>query len=180
MASLFPAAFALSVGVRATIMGDFLRLHLFNIIAVVFLALFVAVWGTVLLQVGFWVPQGRRTAPELNGAVVCAAGVLSTSLSSLTSSALGFTISEARRDRQAAGLPGGQGSVSTGEITRRLSGRIVSAVIVYLVIGPLVLAVWLVKGEASTDLINAFSLSLLGWIIGAAGVVFQTEKTADA
>ena len=38
------------------------------------------------------------------------------------------------------------------------------------------LGVWLVKGTASTDLIGAFSLSLLGWIIGAAGVVFQTEK----
>jgi hypothetical protein len=33
------------------------------------------------------------------------------------------------------------------------------------------------KGTASTDLIGAFALSLLGWLIGAAGVVFQTEKT---
>ena len=47
---------------------------------------------------------------------------------------------------------------------------------VYLAIGLLVLGVWLVKGTASSDLIGAFSLSLLGWIIGAAGVVFQTEK----
>ena len=47
---------------------------------------------------------------------------------------------------------------------------------VYLAIGLLVLGVWLAKGTASTDLIGAFSLSLLGWIIGAAGVVFQTEK----
>ena len=47
---------------------------------------------------------------------------------------------------------------------------------VYLAIGLLVLGVWLAKGTASSDLIGAFSLSLLGWIIGAAGVVFQTEK----
>ena len=40
---------------------------------------------------------------------------------------------------------------------------------VYLAIGLLVLGVWLVKGTASSDLIGAFSLSLLGWIIGAAG-----------
>lgn len=160
-------------------MGDFFREQLFNIIAVVFLALFVAVWGTVLLQVGFWVPDGRSTAPQLNGAVVCAAGVLSTSLSSLTSSALGFTISEVRRDQKDSGRAAGTGTVRTGEVTSRLSGRIVTAVMVYLVIGLLVLAVWLAKGQASTDLINAFSLSLLGWIIGAAGVVFQTERTAD-
>ena len=164
-------------------MGDFFRQQLFNIIAVVFLALFVAVWGTVLIQVGFWVPDGRSTAPQLNGAVVCAAGVLSTSLSSLTSSALGFTISEVRRDQQdrsaGTGAGAGTGTVRTGEVTRRLSGRIVTAVMVYLVVGLLVLAVWLAKGQASTDLINAFSLSLLGWIIGAAGVVFQTEKTED-
>jgi F0F1-type ATP synthase assembly protein I len=161
-------------------MGDFFRRQLFNIIAVVFLALFVAVWGTVLVQVGFWVPDGRSTAPDLNGAVVCAAGVLSTSLSSLTSSALGFTIAEVRRDQQDRDRAAGEkGAVNTGEVTMRLSGRIVTAVMVYLVIGLLVLAVWLLKGQAGTDLIGAFSLSLLGWIIGAAGVVFQTEKTAD-
>jgi hypothetical protein len=163
-------------------MGDFFRQQLFNIIAMVFLALFVAVWGTVLFQVGFWVPDGKSTAPALNGAVVCAAGVLSTSLSSLTASALGFTIAEVRRDQQDRGGPSagqGKAAINTGEVTMRLSGRIVAAVMVYLVIGLLVLAVWLVKGQASTDLIGAFSLSLLGWIIGAAGVVFQTEKSAS-
>lgn len=45
----------------------------------------------------------------------------------------------------------------------------------YLVIGLLVLGVWLVKGTASTDLVGRFD-SLLGWIIGAAGVVFQAAK----
>ena len=77
---------------------DFLRQQLFNIIAFVFLGLFVAVWGSVLLRVGFWVPDGRTVAPPLNGALVTAAGVLATSLSSLTASALGFTIAEVRRD----------------------------------------------------------------------------------
>ena len=38
---------------------DFLRQQLFNIIAFVFLGLFVAVWGSVLLRVGFWVPDGQ-------------------------------------------------------------------------------------------------------------------------
>jgi hypothetical protein len=37
---------------------DILRQQLFNIIAFVFLGLFVAVWGSVLLRVGFWVPDG--------------------------------------------------------------------------------------------------------------------------
>jgi hypothetical protein len=54
------------------------------------------------------------------------------------------------------------------------------AVMVYLFIGLSVLLLWLwlwlFKGTASTDLIGAFALSLLGWLIGAAGVVFQTEK----
>jgi hypothetical protein len=52
----------------------------------------------------------------------------------------------------------------------------VAAVMVYLFIGLSVLLLWLFKGTASTDLIGAFALSLLGWLIGAAGVVFQTEK----
>ena len=162
---------------------DFLRQQLFNIIAFVFLGLFVAVWGSVLLRVGFWVPDGRTVAPPLNGALVTAAGVLATSLSSLTASALGFTIAEVRRDEseQDARRPSGhagQGSpvINPSDVTARLSGRIVAAIIVYLAVGLAVLLLWLAKGTASTDLIGAFALSLLGWLIGAAGVVFQTEK----
>ncbi|HEY8753731.1 MAG TPA: hypothetical protein VIM40_08820 [Arthrobacter sp.] len=164
---------------------DFLRQQLFNIIAFVFLGLFVAVWGSVLLRVGFWEPDGLTIAPSLNGALVTAAGVLATSLSSLTASALGFTIAEVRRDERDAearrgpgpGVPGSASAFNPSEVTARLSGRIVAAVVVYLAVGLLVLLLWLVKGTASTDLIGAFALSLLGWLIGAAGVVFQTEKT---
>lgn len=169
-------------------MTEFFRQQMFNIIAAVFLGLFVAVWGAVLLRVGFWVPDGRTVAPPLNGALVTAAGVLATSLSSLTASALGFTIAEVRRDQaaEASRAAGGQGPAAgpepgsptfdPTEITARLSGRIVAAVMVYLFIGLSVLLLWLFKGTASTDLIGAFALSLLGWLIGAAGVVFQTEK----
>jgi hypothetical protein len=64
-------------------------------------------------------------------------------------------------------------------ITGRLSGRIVAAIVVYLAVGLAVLLLWLAKGTASTDLIGAFALSLLGWLIGAAGVVFQTEKPSS-
>lgn len=161
---------------------DVLRQHLFNIIAFVFLGLFVAVWGSVLLRVGFWVPDGRTAAPPLNGALVTAAGVLATSLSSLTASALGFTIAEVRQAearRTGSAAPGGTATFNPSEVTARLSGRIIAAIVVYLTVGMLVLLLWLAKGTASTDLIGAFALSLLGWLIGAAGVVFQTEK-ADA
>lgn len=161
-------------------MTEYFRQQMFNIIAAVFLGLFVAVWGAVLLRVGFWVPDGKTAAPPLNGALVTAAGVLSTSLSSLTASALGFTIAEVKRDQasasRAAGSPGGGDTVNPVDVTARLSGRIVAAVMVYLAIGLLVLLLWLFKGTASTDLIGAFALSLMGWLIGAAGVVFQTEK----
>ncbi|RDV10166.1 hypothetical protein DXK94_09860 [Arthrobacter sp. RT-1] len=155
---------------------DALRRQLFNIIAFVFLGLFVAVWGSVLLRVGFWVPDGRTAAPALNGALVTAAGVLTTSLSSLTASALGFTIAEVRH---AEGSGRTETPFSPGDVTARLSGRIVAAIVVYMAVGLLVLLLWLAKGTASTDLIGAFALSLLGWLIGAAGVVFQTEKAAS-
>lgn len=49
---------------------------------------------------------------------------------------------------------------------------------VYLVIGLPVLGVWLVKGTASTDLVGAFSLSLLGCIIGAASVMLPQLPAA--
>ncbi|MHC6222151.1 hypothetical protein [Arthrobacter sp. MMS24-S77] len=154
-------------------MTEYFRRQLFNVIAAVFLLLFVAVWLAVLIRVLIWIPVGDAAAPSLNGALVTAAGVLATSLSSLTASALGFTISEVRRDRvvetaEAASYP--------SEVAARLSGRIIAAIMVYMVIGLLVLVLWLFKGTASTDLIGAFALSLLGWLVGAAGVVFQAEK----
>ncbi|WPU11434.1 hypothetical protein [Pseudarthrobacter oxydans] len=166
---------------------EFLRQQLFNIIAFVFLGLFVAVWGAVLLRVGFWVPDGRTVAPPLNGALVTAAGVLATSLSSLTASALGFTIAEVRREESGQdtrrpsgpGAPGSSTAINPSDVTARLSGRIIAAILVYLAVGLAVLLLWLAKGTASTDLIGAFALSLLGWLIGAAGVVFQTEKPSS-
>jgi hypothetical protein len=154
-------------------MTEYLRRQLFNVIAAVFLLLFVAVWLAVLIRVLIWVPVGDATAPSLNGALVTAAGVMATSLSSLTASALGFTIAEVRRDRV---LETGEGVSYPSEVAARLSGRIIAAIMVYMVIGLLVLVIWLFKGSASTDLIGAFALSLLGWLVGAAGVVFQTEK----
>ncbi|TVU58591.1 hypothetical protein FQP90_20955 [Paenarthrobacter nitroguajacolicus] len=156
-------------------MTDFFRRQIFNIIAAVFLALFVLVWATVLVRVGTWVPTGGADAPELNGALVTAAGVLATSLSSLTASALGFTIAEVKSENQKAGDPNPM--VRPAEVAMKLSGRVIFAIMVYMTMGMLVLVVWLFKGQASTDLIGAFALSLLGWLIGAAGVVFQTEKS---
>lgn len=156
-------------------MTDYFRRHIFDIIAAVFLALFVLVWTTVLLRVGTWVPTGGAQAPELNGALVTAAGVLATSLSSLTASALGFTIAEVKRDSMEAG--GSSAVVSPSAVATRLSGRVIFAIMVYMTMGMLVLVLWLFKGQASTDLIGAFALSLLGWLVGAAGVVFQTEKS---
>lgn len=156
-------------------MTDYFRRQMFNIIAGVFLTLFVLVWAAVLLRVGTWIPTGGAAAPELNGALVTAAGVLSTSLSSLTASALGFTIAEVKRDHASGGgsIPG----VNPVEVADRLSGRVICAIMVYMTVGLLVLVLWLFKGPASTDLLGAFALSLLGWLVGAAGVVFQTEKT---
>ena len=156
-------------------MTDIFRRQIFNIIAAVFLALFVLVWAAVLLRVGTWVPTGTAEAPELNGALVTAAGVLATSLSSLTASALGFTISEVKRDNAESG--DSSALVSPAQVATRLSGRVIFAIMVYMTMGMLVLVIWLFKGQASTDLIGAFALSLLGWLVGAAGVVFQTEKT---
>ncbi len=156
-------------------MTEFFRRRIFDIIAGVFLALFVLVWTTVLVRVGTWVPTGTAESPELNGALVTAAGVLATSLSSLTASALGFTISEVKRDNADAGAP--SPLVSPADVATRLSGRVIFAIMVYMTMGMLVLVLWLFKGQASTDLIGAFALSLLGWLVGAAGVVFQTERT---
>ncbi|MCX2747140.1 hypothetical protein OOZ51_04830 [Arthrobacter sp. MI7-26] len=157
-------------------MTEYFRRQLFNVIAAVFLLLFVAVWLAVLIRVLTWIPVGDAAAPSLNGALVTAAGVLATSLSSLTASALGFTISEIRRDRVVETIERVETASYPSEVAARLSGRIIAAIMVYMVIGLLVLILWLFKGTASTDLIGAFALSLLGWLVGAAGVVFQTEK----
>lgn len=67
--------------------------------------------------------------------------------------------------------------MNPAQVATRLSGRVIFAIMTYMTMGMLVLVLWLFKGQASTDLIGAFALSLLGWLVGAAGVVFQTEKS---
>lgn len=49
-------------GAGCVAMTDYLRRQMFNIIAAVFLILFVAVWLAVLLRVASWVPVGGATA----------------------------------------------------------------------------------------------------------------------
>ncbi len=164
-------------------MGDFFRKQLFNIIAAVFLAL-------VRDRLGQRPDSGLGVYPGGTGhraqaerrRRLCRRGTVHVAE---------FTDCLRPRLHHGRGAPGGadgggksagkasEGIFDAGGITTKLSGRVITALMVYLVIGLLVLGVWLVKGTASTDLIGAFSLSLLGWIIGAAGVVFQTEKPSS-
>jgi hypothetical protein len=44
---------------------------------------------------------------------------------------------------------------------------------VYLLVGFAVFLTWLLKEQTAPELVIAFALSLLGWLIGAASVVFK-------
>lgn len=150
--------------------------HLFDIIAVLILLVFVSAWIAVLAQVWAYpaadpaLPAGAPVpvAPrlELSSALVLAAGVLATTIGTQTAAALGFAVAE-------VAAQGGTGAVSAQAVAQRLPLWTYVGILVYLLVGLAVFVSWLVKEQTAPEVVIAFALSLLGWLIGAASVVFK-------
>jgi hypothetical protein len=150
--------------------------HIFDIVAVLILLVFVSVWIAVLAQVwaypptdpalpaGTPVPEAPRLA--LSSALVLAAGVLATTIGTQTAGALGFAVAE-------VASTSGTGAISAQAVAQKLPLWTYVGIAVYLLVGLAVFLTWLVKEQTAPELVIAFALSLLGWLIGAAGVAFR-------
>lgn len=147
--------------------------HIFDIIAVLILLVFVCVWIAVLAQVWAYpagVAEGATISAvprlALSSALVLAAGVLATTIGTQTAGALGFAVAE-------VASTSGTGAISAQAVAQKLPLWTYVGIAVYLLVGFAVFLTWLVKEQTAPELVIAFALSLLGWLIGAAGVAFR-------
>jgi hypothetical protein len=150
--------------------------HLFDIIAVLILLVFASAWIAVLAQVWAYPPVDPAlpagTVPpvaprlELSSALVLAAGVLATTIGTQTAAALGFAVAEV-----AAANP--TRTTTAQDVAQKLPLWTYVGILVYLLVGLAVFITWLVKEQTAPEIVIAFALSLLGWLIGAASVVFK-------
>jgi hypothetical protein len=150
-----------------------IRNHIFDIIAVLILLVFVSAWIAVLAQVWAYpsgVAEGTTVSAvprlALSSALVLAAGVLATTIGTQTAAALGFAVAE-------VAASGGTGAVSAQAVAQKLPLWTYVGIAVYLLVGFAVFLTWLVKEQTAPEIVIAFALSLLGWLIGAASVVFK-------
>jgi hypothetical protein len=145
--------------------------HLFDIIAVLILLVFASAWIAVLAQVWAYPPAASAddtVAPrlELSSALVLAAGVLATTIGTQTAAALGFAVAEVT-------AVSGAGTISAQTVAQKLPLWTYVGILVYLLVGLAVFLTWLFKEQTAPEVVIAFALSLLGWLIGAASVVFK-------
>jgi hypothetical protein len=141
--------------------------NVFAAIAAVIIVIFVGTWLAVLIP--FWQytvdPAAPVPAPVLGSGLVLAAGLLATTLGTQSASSLGFAVAEVRHETR--------GTFTAQAVAKRLSGATYAAIFAYLLVGLAVFITWLVKQSVAPEVLTAFALSLLGWLIGAAGVIFK-------
>lgn len=152
---------------------SWIRSHIFDVIAVLILLVFVSVWVAVLAQVWAYPPVDPATgvapvgAPRLalSSGLVLAAGIVATTIGTQTAAALGYAVAEVSGRNS--------GAVTAQDVAQRLPVWTYIGVIVYLLVGLAIFLTWLVKESVAPEVVIAFALALVGWLIGAAGVVFR-------
>ncbi|MFF2370298.1 hypothetical protein [Agromyces sp. NPDC058110] len=148
------------------------------VIAVVMLLLFAGIWTWILVL--SLIDAAAGNPASIGNEFVVAAGALSTLLASLTSASIGSAIADVKGQKSDGKGGSPASSVMTVEkVAAELSWRSKAAIVVYILVGLGVLGVWLVMDTLSPEVVTAFALSLVGWLIGAAGIVFESPPTSS-
>ena len=148
--------------------GTAVKGQVFNFIAGALFLLFAGTWTAVIVLVWTFTPTEADPLPVLGGGMVLAAGTLATALGTQTASSLGIaigTVGQATPDTQ----------ITTAAVAANLPARTYVAVVLYVLVGLAVFFTWLLRESVSPELVSAFALSLLGWIIGAASTIFKAS-----
>ena len=121
-----------------------------------------------------WTYQATDAAPvpTFTTGLVLAAGALGTAMGTQTASSLGFAVGTVDGKNQTP--------ITTAAVTAELPGRTYVAVALYVLVGLAVFGTWLLREAESPELVSAFALSLLGWIIGAAATIFKAVGAPSA
>jgi len=164
------------------------RKYALTLIGIVTILLFLGVWAAILIQ-AVTAAQAGNVATIQDGLTV-AGGTVSTLIASLTAAAIGFSIAEAKVENEEKlkallAEPGTRSIVQTADQAVEVSQfkasdladgftpLTIAAILSYLLVGLAVLVVWLALDVLSPAIVSGFALSLIGWLVGAAGIVFE-------
>jgi TRAP-type C4-dicarboxylate transport system permease small subunit len=153
-------------------MPEPIRKHLLEGLAAVVLLLFAAVWGWIGFELLTF--DSSKTEPTLSFTdfQLGVAGFLASAVGAGTASVLGFEIQNVQKNGSGQQSLGGRVSKAAGS-----SGLLVAGIIVYVVVGVAVASVFFFRSDVAPDMVNTFSMGILGWLAGAFSAVFRT-KTA--
>jgi len=146
---------------------------LFKILATVFIAIIVAVWGIVLVQIWRY-PTAEGTPPFTpNGELFLVAGALLTALATNTAAALGFSISEIKGQRNLdPTVP-----ITLASAVSVVGYPVLLATAVYLCIGiAIAFTAWIPIGAGGIAALSVYAVTFFGWIIGALPVILKTPS----
>jgi hypothetical protein len=135
-----------------------------RIIAGVFLAGFVAIWVWIAIKLFRFDATTEKPNLVLDTAFTTISGALSASVGAGTAAVLGIEVQKVKQS--GAGLTA---SVANGATASLL---IVLAVLAYLAVAVLLIAVWLHEGDAAPEVVESFAIGALGWMGGAFAAVF--------
>lgn len=163
---------------------DWTKKQLIAIIGAALVLAFVAVWGVLLWEVWSFVPSKKGDLPGFGEGAVLIAGMLATTVGSLTAAALGFSIAEVKAEVQLKAKESEAGvappQVTAGAIGESVGPGVAFAVLAYLLVGLAVLFVYLVKEPVAPEFFSAFALSAVGWILGGGAVALRSTQPDGA
>ena len=141
---------------------------LVGVVAVVFLAAFVAVWGWIALELWQFEPNGDVARLDLDAKVVEVAGFLAATVGAGTAAFLGIEVQKR----------GDSLTLRTWFKEQKWRARFLAAgVLAYVVIGTIVAGFWLTTPEPTPDFVATFAWGVLGWAAGAFSAVFAAKET---
>lgn len=145
--------------------------NIFTFLAIAILACFAGVWIYIMRKVADFEPTKELPTLELATGIVTLAGLLGTTIATVTASALGFTIASVK-----AAARGNDSGVTANTVGAALSTPTLFAVITYVGISVAVFFTWIANEKTAPEVLSVFALSSIGWLVGSASVAFKSEQ----
>ncbi|HKO36854.1 MAG TPA: hypothetical protein VJU14_00625 [Solirubrobacterales bacterium] len=152
---------------------DKMKSQFLGALSALVLLLFAGIWIWIGIKLLAFDATSKTPALSFSEAQVTVAGFLASAVGAGTASVLGVEIqSVQRRDAQRGQLRAM--SARVGEAATS-SWLLLFGIALYAVVGCFVLIVWVFNSEVAPEMVNAFSLGVLGWLAGAFAAVFRAQ-----
>ena len=127
-----------------------------------------AIWVWIAIKLFAFDPTDLEPQLVLSTAFTTVSGALSAAVGAGTAAALGIKINQ----EQAKGTALSQ-AVASGATA---SPIVIAGILSYLAVGVLLITAWLVKGDASPEIVTSFAIGALAWMGGAFAGVFGASQ----